>query len=611
MAVSRRRSRRLWLSFLLSGWALWAEAAGGQPSELHGQYLVDGAATLTAESVLAWEGAGHWQRFATSKANFGFSRAAYWFRLHLPATLPTAPLLVLDNPHLDWIELYQLQAGGKPMLLYRAGDRLPYAERLRPGRAFAFPLQDLGESRELVLRVQTAGLAWIPIRLESAEQFDGEQRAAPVRWGAGAGALILLAVLHGVAGLVMRCRLHAGLAGLICMLLLFQLYLAGYAYPLLWPNAPDWENRIAPALIALAAATLSLYAIDLLRLAGRADRWLSIWQWLWAMLCAGAIAAGLMLPAWLGLRLEVLFGLAAFAVAAAAGVMLWRSGDSRLRLIASAWLLVCLVVFPGTDLPGTMGQALSTLHPLPGVVALVLLSLAIGLREHGLQSRLLARQADAIRRLRQLRDLRQHRTAEEAVLRRKLLEQERELDRLRAALRQSAEGDVGPAVATRQVFDREYRQAWQQAYRERAMLSLIMVEVDGFAGLATEYGDPFGERAVQQVAAALQERFRRPMDRVARFAPAVLAVIAPDTAQEDAFRLVDDARRQVEATGLDVRGLRRPLTISAGIASLVPDQRHYEAVLLSFADDALHQARAAGGNRGVCYRLPLPAERES
>lgn len=33
-------------------------------------------------------------------------------------------------------------------------------------------------------------------------------------------------------------------------------------------------------------------------------------------------------------------------------------------------------------------------------------------------------------------------------------------------------------------------------------------------------------------------------------------------------------------------------------------QRHHQAVLLSFADDALHRARLEGGNRSMCYRLP-------
>jgi diguanylate cyclase (GGDEF)-like protein len=194
-----------------------------------------------------------------------------------------------------------------------------------------------------------------------------------------------------------------------------------------------------------------------------------------------------------------------------------------------------------------------------------------------------------------------------AVLRKQLQARELELKQLQAELAIVDGSSGAPALASRGMFDRKFRTEWQRAYRARAMLSLVLFEVDGFDSLLALYGEQVGERCMNSIAAMIHDQFQRPSDLVARFGAGVVAVIAAGTEQASALQLAENVRRRVESAGLEMQGLRRGLSVSAGIASLVPDKRHHEAVLLSFADDALYQARSVGGNRCICYRLPASA----
>jgi diguanylate cyclase (GGDEF)-like protein len=279
---------------------------------------------------------------------------------------------------------------------------------------------------------------------------------------------------------------------------------------------------------------------------------------------------------------------------------MWSQGAWASKLVGGSWLLAWLSFVLG--IAAELGLVAMPL--LAAMASLLLLLAAVLLREHLLQRRTLLRQGEVIHRLRHVRRQNQRQKEALATLQARLQAQQIELERLRVEL-SIVDGRTGtPAFASRAMFDRHYRVAWRYAYRERSSLSLVLVEVDQFDALLTQYGEQVGNRCIHGVAGMVQERFRRPSDLVGLFAPGVVAVIAAGADEAAAAQLAEEVRRRVESAGLAVQGVRSRLSVSVGIASLVPDQRHHEAVLLSFADDALYQARAAGGNRCVCYGLP-------
>ena len=102
-----------------------------------------------------------------------------------------------------------------------------------------------------------------------------------------------------------------------------------------------------------------------------------------------------------------------------------------------------------------------------------------------------------------------------------------------------------------------------------------------------------------RVARAIEDVFRRAGDLVARVGDARIGVIQPATDAETAARFGERVRRCVwdlciphEASQAGER-----LTISVGIATMLPSRLHRAGELLDTADAALRKAHEAGHNR--------------
>ena len=95
---------------------------------------------------------------------------------------------------------------------------------------------------------------------------------------------------------------------------------------------------------------------------------------------------------------------------------------------------------------------------------------------------------------------------------------------------------------------------------------------------------------------------RRGSDFVARYGGEELVVLAPDTPLPAALALVEAIRGAVADLALPhaTSAIADRVTISAGVASMIPDTDRPAAALVERADHALYRAKAAGRNRVMC-----------
>mgnify|MGYP001472106194 CR=1 FL=1 len=126
-----------------------------------------------------------------------------------------------------------------------------------------------------------------------------------------------------------------------------------------------------------------------------------------------------------------------------------------------------------------------------------------------------------------------------------------------------------------------------------------MVDVDHFKRYNDAYGHQQGDRCLIDVAQVLRQAARRPADLVARYGGEEFALILPDTGEIASLRLA-------ESMVQGMRRLARPhrdappwyrVTVSAGVASVVPLPELTPELLLRAADDALYAAKNEGRNQ--------------
>jgi diguanylate cyclase (GGDEF)-like protein len=142
----------------------------------------------------------------------------------------------------------------------------------------------------------------------------------------------------------------------------------------------------------------------------------------------------------------------------------------------------------------------------------------------------------------------------------------------------------------------------KRAERYGRLLSLLMIDVDGFKEINDRFGHMAGNLALKHVAGLLRN-FVRETDIAGRYGGDEFMILLPETPKHTAEGLAEGIRALISATPLhlDEQSLL-PVTISVGMASFPRDART-AAALMAEADEALYIAKRAGRNQ-VCFSKP-------
>lgn len=172
------------------------------------------------------------------------------------------------------------------------------------------------------------------------------------------------------------------------------------------------------------------------------------------------------------------------------------------------------------------------------------------------------------------------------------------LSQINAELSTLASTDALTGLPNRRQFDATLHKEWYRALRDAAPLGLLMIDVDRFKPLNDRFGHPVGDAFLARVGRVIRDNVRRAGDLAARYGGEEFAVVLPGTAPAGALEIAEVIRRAVAAT--DTRNLVEggyPLTVSIGVAAMVPLAGAGSATLVNSADGALYQAKRNGRNR--------------
>lgn len=168
-------------------------------------------------------------------------------------------------------------------------------------------------------------------------------------------------------------------------------------------------------------------------------------------------------------------------------------------------------------------------------------------------------------------------------------------------LRSFAFVDSLTGLANRRQFELGLPESWRHCVRYNKPLSLMMIDVDFFKHYNDTYGHQKGDDCLHLVAQTIDSIVRRPYDLVARYGGEEFICILPDTDLEGALSIAEKMIYEVEALSIEHNGSRISsfVTISAGVASILPTLDLTWQSVIEEADKQLYQAKENGRNR-VC-----------
>jgi diguanylate cyclase (GGDEF)-like protein len=153
-------------------------------------------------------------------------------------------------------------------------------------------------------------------------------------------------------------------------------------------------------------------------------------------------------------------------------------------------------------------------------------------------------------------------------------------------------------IPNRRRFDEFLKIEWLRALRESNPISLIMIDIDHFKYYNDNYGHIIGDDCLKQVAICLAESSHRPADFAARYGGEEFGVILPLTDVQGAVTVAQSLIKQIEELKIPHGSspVSSRVTISLGVATVLPHRDLSPTILIEGADKCLYQAKEAGRN---------------
>ena len=563
--------------------------------------LDDADASLSLSDVTQPEMAA---RFKSGQApahalGFSYTRSAIWLRLRLknPGSQPLERMLEISYTLLAKVDLYQ--PDGKAYRHVEAGYSRALSSQAHSSRFIAIPiLLPAGADQEIYLRVQSPNSLNIPARLWSLEAFHSYQPGDYALQALYFGIVLAIGIYNLMLFFTLRDTsylLYVMFAGAMAVALAT---FTGMGSQFIWGVTPYWTKIGVNVPAALASVAILLFTRRMLttqQVVPRLDQVMKLFiganavffflltGWFWEFnrffvvmnLITSLLILGTGIVCALKRQRSAYFFVAAFSVLFLANAL------SHLRNFG---------ILPTNFFTTDSLQIGSTIEML--LLSLVLADRFNVLRREKMyaQTQALQVQGEMLEKLK----------ASEQLLEARVVERTAQLQSLNNQLEVISTTDALTGIANRRHFDTVLAAEWSRAVRLGQSLALGLIDLDWFKKYNDHYGHLAGDECLRQVARVLAKKLGRTGDLVARYGGEEFVFIAPVTDGENARRLAQLVCEAVQALALPHElsdfGC---VTLSIGVAALVPRRTESPYMLVGRADEMLYQAKAQGRNRVV------------
>jgi diguanylate cyclase (GGDEF)-like protein len=537
--------------------------------------------------------------------NLGVIPAPCWVRFTLenPHNLPVELVLELGTTTINHADLY-IPDGRSGYARKTAGDLHPISARDEYHRHITFRLSLApGATTTFLLRLQTEAILETSFTLHARDGFVAKLPVEYFLLGSFYAAFAVAIFYNLFVYFSLRDRaylLYVLYAACFCSL---WLYLDGLGQMFLWPDHPwqqVWGARFANTSTCLF---MVLFTMHFFPCRTNAPRLYRVFQVL-AVLCVFNSIMIFILPLAeykLPVRLAWLFAIPAVLVTA---VVFWRKKFKRARYFLVAWLFVLLgaSVFMLDMYLGMIPSSVFTRSAwrIASVVEIILLSLALADRINELNEE----SQDAQNRLLETERRLTKGLEQEVALRTvKLEERTRELQEVNVMLEELSRVDSLTGLYNRRFFDEVMEREWMRMLRHRSPLCLIMGDIDHFKLYNDSYGHQAGDACLKEIAGCILSRLRRSSDICVRYGGEEFVIVLAETDMEAGFRIAEQIRKDVEERRIPHVSETGNVTMSLGVAAVVPTTSRLPRDLIAMVDEALYASKKKGRNRVTAAKL--------
>lgn len=154
-------------------------------------------------------------------------------------------------------------------------------------------------------------------------------------------------------------------------------------------------------------------------------------------------------------------------------------------------------------------------------------------------------------------------------------------------------------LKNRGYFDDIIEQEWRSAVREKKPVSLIFIDIDYFKKYNDNYGHQSGDKCIKLIADIIRQYSRRPLDLCARYGGEEFVILLPHLTLKEAVEHAERIKKSISNLNIkhSFSDVSSSVTVSLGVAGIVPVKNTSPDLLIKAADRALYKAKANGRNK--------------
>jgi len=183
----------------------------------------------------------------------------------------------------------------------------------------------------------------------------------------------------------------------------------------------------------------------------------------------------------------------------------------------------------------------------------------------------------------------------------KLEENKEQLESLNLQLKEAALKDSLTGLYNRRYFNDIAKNELRRCAREHHLFTFLMLDIDFFKQYNDTYGHPMGDKALKDVADALQKSFQRAGDHVFRLGGEEFGIIYSPETENDAIERAQMLNERVRELAIEHSGskVENIVTVSIGVEIVDAQSDTNIEEIMRKADEALYRAKEEGRNRAV------------
>ena len=165
-------------------------------------------------------------------------------------------------------------------------------------------------------------------------------------------------------------------------------------------------------------------------------------------------------------------------------------------------------------------------------------------------------------------------------------------------------------IANRRKYNETMQREWARSIRYAQPIAMLLIDIDFFKQFNDFYGHGVGDDCLIKVAQGLNSLSRRPGDIFARIGGEEFVLLLSDCDQEGAKAKATEVIDAIALMNIANQGAPNHdrVTVSVGVAILLPLLGDEALILFQAADEALYKAKQTGRNKYALAEMPAVSQ---